>query len=250
MLALLCVPQMVQARPIGTSLFCAEQSDSPLCAGTSTTCSLCHTSTSPDSPSWNGFGNAVYGQLAQMGEWSFEDDLADALLAVMAMDSDGDGATNAEEIAVGSLPGDPESVLAEPLTPLGEPNPIYSIGDYDVAYAYKRVAIAFCGRSPTYEEMEDLATSPDPTLTLHAKADECLESDYWRDTALPRLADPKVRPIDFGTSWNWDYRLWRWVMTGDRDMRELLDADYHVREPAPGELEKVAGILLANTGIS
>jgi hypothetical protein len=37
----------------------------------------------------------------------------------------------------------------------------------------------------------------------------------------------------------WDYRLWRYALTGDRDVRDLLLADYYVREPTAGDLERI-----------
>src|SRR5262249_7413164 len=36
-----------------------------------------------------------------------------------------------------------------------------------------------------------------------------------------------------------DYRLWRYANTGDRDVRDLLLADYYVREQVPGQLEQI-----------
>ncbi len=241
-LAALAVTTVSHAKPTGPMLFCQAFPESPLCAGKSVTCSLCHVSTTPDNPSWNSFGVSLF--LALVGS-TFEEGLSTALASVGATDHDQDGISTAEEIAYGSLPGDPASFEKVPWVPLGQPNPRYNINAHDPAFAYRRVAVAFCGRSPTYAEMSTLSAAADKNQALHDKLQSCLESGYWRDRMLPRLADPKIRPIDRFFMWTWDYQLFRYVLTGDRDARDLILADYHVVPTAQGGLTKIEGTIPA-----
>src|SRR5690606_4877366 len=133
---------------------------------------------------------------------------------------------NGDEILLGHAPGD---AADRP----GEDDP----GPYDVALAFKRAHVVYCGRSPSYAENQALAADADKAAALHAALDECLRGDYWRKVALPRLADEKVRPVHaLGVDGNpfvlgdyaYDYRLFAHVLTDGRDARELLTADYHV----------------------
>lgn len=224
------------ARPVAPEVFCATYPAEALCAGRVIACGTCHQSTAPADLRWNGYGLAIAGAL-ESGD--FVAALPDALRAIEELDSDGDLVPNGEEIASGSGPGDPLSFPRHLAPPAGDPNPAYDVDGYDYPYAFRRLSAAFCGRSPTYEQVADFRAEADPRAALHAKLDECLAGAYWRDVALPRMADPMVRPIAASTSWGWDYRLFRYVMTGGRDVRELLTADYHVRELVPGELTRV-----------
>ena len=85
-------------------------------------------------------------------------------------------------------------------------------------------------------------------VRLHEQLESCLQSPWWEQVGVRELADPKIKPIRaVGADTNvvisgqrvvladyaWDYRLWRWAMTDDRDVRELLRAQYHVDEPQP-----------------
>lgn len=242
--ACLALPTMVastaQARPTGPMLFCEAYPTSPLCEGQSVTCSLCHTSTTPGLVSWNDYGGAVYGAL---GATEFDAGLAAALTAVETFDVDNDGPTSGEEIVYGSLPGDPYSFEKAPLVPLGDPNPHYGVGGYDYKFALRRIAVAFCGRSPTYAEMQQFEDGGDPSAALHTKLQECLDGPYWRNRMLPRLADLKIRPIDRFDMWWWDYNLFRWALTGDRDARDMLLATYHVASDTDGSMQKVEGVI-------
>ncbi len=111
----------------------------------------------------------------------------------------------------------------------------------DWRFAYRRVKSTFCGLSPSFAEMEAfdaLDTSAQQT-EVHEALDGCLESPFWILRALPRLADWRIRPIEEVSAdgsgevarlgdYNDDYRLFVWVMSGDRDVRDLLLATYHV----------------------
>jgi hypothetical protein len=235
------------ARPTAPSILCASYPDAPDCRGRLADCSTCHTSTWP--PAWNEYGNAVLSSLSG----AFEEDLPYALYDVDRLDSDGDGIVNGDELLLGTAPGDPDEAwphCAPP--PLASELPVAE--GYDFRRAFRRVGVLYCGRSPTYEELADFdGDDPGPQelyLRVHARLDECLASEYWRDDGLARLADPRIRPIgavgidspvditigDF----EWDYRLFSYVMTGDRDARDLLLADYHVRRNADGTLERTS----------
>src|SRR5512134_2057268 len=73
--------------------------------GKSYGCSLCHTSP----PATNPYGTALVGQGATGANIT-----AAMFIAVEPLDSDGDGATNLEEITAGTLPGDPTSFPPPP----------------------------------------------------------------------------------------------------------------------------------------
>jgi hypothetical protein len=239
------------ARPTAPSILCETYPDAPQCSGSLGTCSTCHTSTWP--PAWNPYGLAVMGAI---GEGSFESSLPAALRAVEALDSDEDGVASSDELLLGTSPGDPDDAWpwCAPETPTGAvPVP----EGFDFEQAVRRVAITYCGRQPTYDELATFrAGGPDPEVLyerLHATVDLCLDSAPWRRTGLRRLVDARIRPIGaVGADspvgivigdYEWDYRLFRYVMTDDRDVRELLLADYHVTEAPDGTLSRVEGAI-------
>jgi hypothetical protein len=206
------------------------------------------------------FGASVKSRLAPGAE--FEDALPEALAMLEQEDADGDGLSNLRELELGTAPGDAASGWTEPPPSEGPENPQYDIGNYDYAFAYRRVMILYCGASPTYEQRQAF-TADDPdaeTLRgrLHGALTECLQSQHWSETALPRLADKRIRPLQAAGpdsmvrigprrlvvgDYRYDYRMWRYLLTGDRDMRELLTARYHVTENESGELQQVTGVL-------
>lgn len=239
------------ARPTAPELLCQTYPDLARCAGAVPNCAVCHTSTDP--PAWNDFGKDV-GRNIERG-FPFELELPKALHALESADSDKDGLANLKELELGTRPGisDAEEVAA-PSEPAG-PNTYFRIGKYDPAFAFRRASILYCGKSPTFDEMEAFRKAPNDDATLkerlHAKLTECLGSDYWSTQGLPRLADKRIRPlfqagadsnIKIGPyrlvigDYDYDYRLWRYVLTNDRDMRQLLTADYFVEEGDDGQL--------------
>lgn len=235
------------AKPSAPALFCDSYRDASSCAGRGATCTTCHTSTSPATPDWNAYGlqivDAVLGNALDMEAPGVLDGV---LRDIENDDPDADGVSSLEEILLGTLPGDAFSHFAPPNLPQGAANPTYKVNTWDAAFAGRRMVLAFCGRSPTFEELQLVAeaTSPDAARALiHAGLDGCLGSPYWLGEGLPRLADERVRPIDLGVSFDWDYRMWRYVMTGDRDIRELLTAAYHVREASPFVLSEVVDVV-------
>jgi hypothetical protein len=233
---LLLVPLVVasaaSAKPTVPRVMCAEYPDAPMCRGYTVACTQCHTSV----PAWNVYGEDVAAALAD-GTGDYDTDLPAALAAIESNDSDGDGLSNLEEILLGTKPGDASSFFIEPAAPQGEANTQYDLGNIDVGFAHKRMMVTACGRSPTYDERQALLAAPDPSAALHAALDTCLTSTHWLQKALPRLADKRIRPLAaLGTQstfvtlgdYEWDYRLFVHILSGDRDARDLLLADYHV----------------------
>lgn len=223
-------PDAARARPTGPRLFCQAYADAPACAGQVVSCTQCHSA----APALNDYGVAVASALTGV----YEDTLGAALAAVEPGDADGDGLTNLEEIVLGTAPGDPLSHWTSPPAPEGEPNPRYDVGSYDAAFAFRRVKALYCGRSPTYEEAQAFEAAGDREAALHDALDACLDSAFWRDEGLHRLADKRIRPLGaVGANgvipladFEWDYRLFSYALSGERDARDLLLADYHVDE--------------------
>ncbi|MEM9187815.1 MAG: DUF1585 domain-containing protein [Myxococcota bacterium] len=236
-----------EARPEAPSILCRTFPDAADCLGRTAECTTCHTATWP--PAWNAYGLEVWGALGA----DFAATLPDALLATAESDADGDGATNLSELLAGGEPGDATSVVLScgPGQPVSSELPVTA--GYDFERAFRRVHVLYCGASPTYEEREAFRAVPEEEqyVRLHATLTDCLASTYWRDVGLPRIADPRIRPIGaVGLEspvdivigdYNWDYRLWSYVLTGDRDVRDLLLADYHVQRTDDGSLVPVAG---------
>ena len=236
------------AKPTGPGIVCSTYPDLDACVGAVPTCTLCHTSTDP--PAWNPFGLDVRHNLP-IGP-DYETGLPDALKAVEDMDSDGDGVRNIDELHAGSKPGEVEAPTF--VDARGTHNPSYRVDGYDPVFAYRRMSVLYCGRSPNFDEMQAFRAVGDDKAQrkrLHDALDECLSSDYWTKTALPRLADKRIRPLFAAGAdstvkiagfrlvigdYQYDYRLWRYVLTEDRDMRELLTADYFVLEDDAGNL--------------
>lgn len=248
------LPAAAQARPSGPGLFCRAYPSSPNCRGQVVTCDTCHVSTDP--VSWNAYGAQVVGALAGQ---DFDEWLSDALLAVEDEDADGDGETNLDEILVGTNPGNAES-LWQPTPATEDPdNAWYAVGSYDPAVAYRRAMALYCGYSPNYDELQTLAHLATEAArgVLHQTVAMCLDAPYWREEGLARLADKRIKPVfSLGAEteviaegyrlvladYEWDYRLWRYLLSDDRDMRELLTAQYHIEED-DGGLRRVEGVI-------
>jgi len=239
---LLCLPS-AEARPAAPEVFCATYPDTPLCASGTVACSTCHAPSGP--PGHNDYGADVDAALP-FGV-PFEEGLPEALLMVEPLDSDGDGVDNLAEIGLGGLPG-LDAALEPECTP--QPvtgNPWYDVGEYDPEFAFRRVMLDFCGRSPRYEERQAFQSHPDPVARLSEVLDLCLQSPYWSDV-LRELAVGVVRPIgppsdiNILGNWEWDLRLFMYAMSGDRDAGDVFDADYLVVEDPPltGRLAAIA----------
>ncbi len=221
----------------GPQAVCDAYPTSPTCSDGTTSCLICHVAP----PELNLYGAEVRDAL---GPGDRAQSLGEALAAVEPGDADRDGWTNLEELIGGMFPGDPLSTHA--LTPPSEDavtSEAYLHGQYDAAFALRRVETAFCGEGPSFEEVAAVAAADNPREVLHGALEECLASDYWRREAIPRLADSKIRPlVALGTcetmlaDFEYDYRLFAYVMTGGRDARDLVLANYHVARDTNGEL--------------
>jgi hypothetical protein len=222
--------------------------DADGCKGAIPDCTTCHTSTWP--AEWNAYGAALYGTIQP----PFEAGLKDAIAALAEADSDGDGVTNAEELRSGTNPGDADEAF--PLCRLTDESGggFATLPEsYDLTRAFRRVSLLYCGQSPTYDALKEFAALDREAgyARLHQHLQACLDGEYWRDEGLPRVADPLVRPVyvvgkDSPSGivigdYEWDYRLFVYLMTDDRDIRDLLLADYHIEEGPDGELRKVEG---------
>jgi Protein of unknown function (DUF1585) len=257
-LAVLATASAAHARPTAPTVVCEEVPDAAACAGGVPACSLCHESTDP--PRWNAFGTALKQSVS--GQADFARALRDTLKASAGEDADHDGVSNHDELLSGTNPG-----VANMMTPVtgmagaGE-NPRYRVDGYDHAFALRRVLVLYCGRSPSYEENQAFLLKPadDAVLRerLHAQLKTCLASDYWLKEGLIRLADKRIRPLKAAGpdsniqiaslrlvigDYNFDYRLWRYLLSDDRDLRGLLTAKYHVVAQPDGSLREVTGTI-------
>ncbi len=209
-------------------LFCSTYPDSGLCTNSRTGCATCHNG---GPPALNLFGAAVRSEISTRPGYSkiprdFELYLEDVLFTIENDDSDNDGFVNRDEIIRGLAPGNP----------LEFPRP-EDPGLYDHVLALRRLSSVFCGTSPTYETIVSLQQSGVKKNFLHDRLTECLSSPFWLQVGLYRLADDKIRPVGslggvgnqaLVGDFNYDYRLFVHAMSGDRDARDLLKADYHI----------------------
>jgi hypothetical protein len=234
--------QPAVARPTGPRALCSGDGgpdDVASCQGALPSCTLCHRGP----PDLNDYGLAIADALVADDAYDFDNFAARVPFAVTttgAADTDGDGLTNLEELVLGTFPGDAQSHFVAPPAPDGAPNPHFAVGVRDTVFAWRRVLTSFCGAPPTFEQATAFRALDDDAReqALHEALDGCLASTYWRDEALHRLADAKIRPLEsIGfdgliplADYAWDYRLFSHVMSGDRDVRDLLLASYHVDE--------------------
>lgn len=231
-------PSRISASPIPGAELCRKYPTSSYCDSPLNSCKTCHASP----PYLNAYGedlrNHLGGPLATA--------VGAALTAIEAADSDADGVSNIDELNQKGAPGNRSITPAGPITLV-----------YDNGVALKRLKAIYCGESVTYEQMVALSVSSDPKAFLHEQLRTCLSSDYWKKEALLRLADKKIQPlaaIGFGgnvviADYRWDYRLFGYIMSDDRDVRELLSATYHINEDGKkvegkqsrGELPQILG---------
>lgn len=232
--ALLCA-RPGEAQPPGPTTFCEVYPEAPACAAGEVSCSTCHVA----APSLNAFGADVQAELLPdaprpLSSDDFTAALPDALAAVEDLDSDGDGVSNLDEILGGSWPADGDSVPA-PADCEDEDDDGWELCGYDLDYAYKKVMLDFCGRSPTFAEREAFRAEPARKDALHATLDTCLDSEFWRgiDGRVWNLANRKIGPLqaiksgkDVGPiplgDYDDDYAYFVWTQTDDRDARLVL----------------------------
>ncbi|QDE68653.1 hypothetical protein BHS05_17500 [Myxococcus xanthus] len=242
--AVLCLPGEALAKPPAGGVVCATYPSAPACAGQQPACTLCHTAP----PQRNAFGTSlephlVPGAARPLSDGDFSMALPAALRAVEPEDADGDGVTNVEELSRGTLPGDPASVPTELGGCVAGQNPDYDICRYDLRFAYRRVLLDFCGRSPTYAELQAFAARGDDSKRefIDAELERCTGSEFWRgkDGQLWKLAHPKIRPVgsiksgeDAGpiplADYYDDYALYAYAQLDHHDAREVMTATYYV----------------------
>jgi hypothetical protein len=244
-LAVVCLlPAFAWAKPPGPATFCQKYPTSPTCSGTQPACTYCHTSP----PTRNAYGIAIElhllpGQARPLSDTDYAMALPGALAAVEGDDSDGDGFSNLVEIQQGTLPGDAESHPRN-VACSGANNPGYQVCKYDYRYAFRKVALDFCGFSPTYAQLVQFDSQSDgmKAQTIDTTLATCLQSDLWRgkNGQLWELAHRKIRPIgslksgpeDPGAiglaDYYDDYNLYTWSQIDDHDARSVLTADYFV----------------------
>lgn len=235
------------AQPTGPTTFCGVYPDAPACGAGEVTCDTCH----ERAPSLNVYGTDVQTYLLPeeprpLASEVYEAGLPDALAAVEDLDSDGDGYTNIQEIEAGSSPSESSDVPA-PAACEDEDDDGWELCGYDVNYAYKKVMIDFCGRSPTLSERQIFADSESPKELLHDTLDTCLASEHWRGQhgRVWNLANRKIRPLqaiksgkDVGpiplADYDDDYSYFVWTQTGDRDARLVLTGQTFVSSRVEG----------------
>jgi hypothetical protein len=209
----------VLATVASTAIYCQRYPKAAGCESQQASCNICH----GGPPSLNPYGE----DLAEALTGPIDQTLLEALGKVENLDSDQDGVSNIVEISNAGAPG---NRLIKPETNVELV--------YDTTLAYKRMKSVYCGQSATYDDMQRLKAAADQKAFLHTELQACLDGTYWRNEALFRLADKKIQPqaaLGFGgnvviADYRWDYRLFAYIMSGDRDARELLSATYHIDE--------------------
>lgn len=244
------------AKPVAPTAFCDVYPDSPACAAGVPACGLCHDGTPP---ARNLFGAMLEAELLPAAPRPLSDEdfvgaLGTALQAIEGQDADGDGVANLEEILAGTLPADDRSFPRELGCDEGGVNPSYDVCDYDPKYVFKKLSLDFCGRSPTWEEMQTFLQADDQKAALHAALNRCLDSEFWigQDGQLWRLAHRKIKPlqaikagedagpIPLGDYYD-DYALFVYTQMDDHDAREVLTADYFVTRRKNPTRYEIAG---------
>ena len=251
--AFLLPSQGVQAKnPGGPDGFCMAYMNSPFCVGQSPTCELCHSG----APAFNAFGAAIdlalhpgmpartSGSPERLPSTSFVSMIPSALLSIETLDSDGDGYTNLDEIMAGTFAGNVSSKpRAAGVCPPPVENPSYDVCNYDTAYVYQKLHLDFCGFRASFEALSQFKAMDGSAqiLELDAALARCLDSEFWagRDGFLWRMANAKIRPLqsiksgdDAGSiplaDYYPDYHLFVYTHTDDRDVRDVLVAQYSV----------------------
>lgn len=238
----LLAPTPTDAQPTGPATFCEAYPDIPACTEGVVECTTCHVAP----PELNVFGadvgaNLAPGEARPLPQEVFDAELGAALEAAEGLDSDGDGYPNLEELEAGTSPSDPRST-PNPADCEDDGADAWNTCGYDVGYAFKKVHIDFCGRSPTLSMREAFAEASDPQEALHEALATCLDSEYWRgiDGRVWNLANSKIGPlqaiksgIDAGpiplADYDDDYAYWMHTQTDDHDVRLMLTGNKLVR---------------------
>ena len=243
-IAALGLSPAAHAKPNAPEVFCATYPEAPACAGGPVSCLLCHDNTSP--ASWNAYGLDLRAVLPTGGlsNEQFATELPDALLSIEGLDSDGDGFENLDEIIGGSWPADPQSVPGDATCPDDVSGLDYPICQYSHRHVFRKIHLDFCGRSPSYDDMQSFISLDVQAQTdmLHQTLDDCLDSEFWlgKNGVLWSMAHDKIRPvgslkageddpggIPLADYYN-DYQLYVWSQIDGNDARAVLTADFFV----------------------
>jgi len=252
--ALLLAALPADARPVAPGLLCERYPDAPACLGGKlAACQTCHVE--GGSTKVNAFGSAVRAGLLAETAAPFDDSeftlhLDDVLASIELDDSDNDGFTNLDELSQGSYPGMDTSLPSEPSCPSDPSSYPYTFCQYDYDFALQRVSIDVCGHRATFEEVEALmATGEDgKRQAIHDKLDACMPTEFWKGPTgqLGELAHRKVRPVtglqDFA-DFIPDYSLFIHANTGDRNVQEVLVAQYLVSVTITPEGESIYSVV-------
>lgn len=251
------------AKPPATAAFCSIYPSAKACESGTASCATCHTVP----PARNLFGAQIEARLSARHQRPFGDDvfmaaLPGALKEIEQDDADNDGVTNLAEIMAGSQMADAGSkplaqACAAPDAAKAAASR-WNTCNYDPVYAFKKVSLDFCGVSAKRADVAAIEKIKGDRkawqAALSAKLDECLDSRYWtgKNGAVWNIANSKIRPAHVVKSgekagpvplgdYDDDYNLFTWANTDDRDVRQLLLADYFVKRvsDAPLKLEVI-----------
>ena len=173
-----------------------------------------------------------------------------ALAAVESDDADNDGFTNLAEITGGSFLANADSVPVSLACSSEQAKRTadgrWNFCGFDPQFAFRRVHMDFCGVAPSRADRDAFAKNLAKEVAwkdaLSSALDQCLKSRYWLgvDGAVFNLANAKIRPahttkaganagpIPLG-DYDDDYNLFTYANSGDRDVRDLLLAQYVVK---------------------
>ncbi|MCA9707856.1 MAG: hypothetical protein KDK70_18535, partial [Myxococcales bacterium] len=238
------VASSASALPSGPAAFCEAYPDAPSCDGSLPDCTTCHETP----PARNLLGLELEPLLLPeaprpLDAEDFAQALPDALAQLEDRDTDGDGYINLDEWLAGTDASDAGSYPGADSCS-GDPDKTvwrYDVCEYDARFTLGRVTLDFCGASPTYAALEEIAASEDPRAEIHAVLDACLQTEHWRgrDGVLWQIAHRKIRPssalkagedagdIPLG-DYEDDYNLFVYTQLDGHDARELLTAQFHV----------------------
>jgi len=267
----LFAPQ-AQAKPLAPAAFCSVYPQAKGCETGMTECTTCHTI----APARNPFGAQISERLSPgaarpLSDPDFLKELPGVLRAIERLDADSDGHDNLTEILAGTKTADRDSfpkvyACLEGQAEKAKGNS-WNVCGYDPVYAFRKVRLDFCGRSPSRAETDAFrALLPSDTAWragLAAALNECLDSKYWLgvDGVVWNIGNAKIRPTQTVKSgrnpgpvqlgdFEDDFNLFAWGNSDDRDVREILTAQYYVKRVSddPVQLEIIPEEELAKRG--